>query len=131
MSMNFTVLINSSPYSSHGGVAAYRFVETALAMEHQIARVFFYKEGAYHAFKYMTPADDELHLTKKWSILAESHALDLVVCVSAAQRRGLLAADEAGRQGKKDNDLANGFRIGGLGQLVEAISASDRFVEFV
>jgi len=54
----------------------------------------------------------------------------LVVCISAAQRRGLLHADEANRQGKLDNDLAAGFRISGLGQLVEATLVTDRLIVF-
>jgi len=53
-----------------------------------------------------------------------------VVCISAAQRRGLLEGNEAKRQGKKDNDIADGFRIAGLGLWVEAMLAADRFIEF-
>jgi tRNA 2-thiouridine synthesizing protein D len=53
-----------------------------------------------------------------------------VVCISAAQRRGLLSDDEAKRQGKLDQDLADGFRISGLGQLIEAALVTDRFIEF-
>lgn len=128
--MKFTIQVNSSPFASYGGLSAVRFIETALQMNHQIDRVFFYKEGIYHAFKYITPPDDELQLTKKWSELADCHRLDLVVCISAAQRRGLLSSDEAKRRGKLDDDVASGFRIGGLGQLVEAMLSSERFIEF-
>jgi tRNA 2-thiouridine synthesizing protein D len=38
--------------------------------------------------------------------------------------------DDAKRQGKMDNDLAEGFRISGLGQLVEATLEADRFIVF-
>jgi tRNA 2-thiouridine synthesizing protein D len=93
-------------------------------------RVFFYHEGVYQAFQYATPPDDEIQIVKRWSELAHDYAIDLVVCISAAQRRGLLCIDEAARQGKCDNDVAAGFRIAGLGQLVEAISLADRFIVF-
>ena len=69
-------------------------------------------------------------MTKKWTALSVEQGLDLVVCISAAQRRGLLCDDEAKRQGKLDNDVAEGFRISGLGQLLEAILLTDRFIEF-
>lgn len=62
--------------------------------------------------------------------LAQQHALDLLVCISAAQRRGLLYADEAERQGKQDDDLETGFRIGGLGQWIEALVEADRVIVF-
>ena len=99
-------------------------------MQHEVLRVFFYQEGIYHAFGYTTPPDDEFQMTKSWSDLAGQYQLDLVVCISAAQRRGLLCADEAKRQGKLDQDLAKGFRISGLGQLVEASLLADRFIVF-
>jgi len=128
--MKFAIQVNSSPYSGNGGLTAYHFILAALKTNHQIVRVFFYKEGIYHAFKYASPPDDELQLTQKWNELAEQSNIDLVVCISAAQRRGLLCVDEAKRQGKQDNDVAAGFRIGGLGQLLEATLTADRFIEF-
>jgi tRNA 2-thiouridine synthesizing protein D len=128
--MKFALQINSSPYQSNVGYSAYLFIKALLQQGHEIFRVFFYHDGIYHAFKHNTPPDDELNLTHLWSELAKQHNIDLVVCISAAQRRGLLHKDEAERQTKHDNDLANGFRISGLGQLVEATLEADRFIVF-
>lgn len=128
--MKYAIQINSSPYYSNAGYTAYQFIKTALLMQHQIFRIFFYQDGIYHALHYLSPPDDELNITALWSELATTYNLDLVVCISAAQRRGLLHSDEAKRQNKQDNDLAEGFRIGGLGQLVEATLESDRFIIF-
>jgi tRNA 2-thiouridine synthesizing protein D len=128
--MKFAIQVNTSPYQSNAGLTAYRFISAALAEGHEIFRVFFYHEGIYHAFNYATPPDDENHQVRQWSELARRHKLDLVVCISAAQRRGLLHNDEAQRQGKQDNDLAEGFRISGLGQLLEATLVADRFIVF-
>ena len=128
--MKFAIQVNTSPYQSNAGLTAYQFITAALAQGHQIFRVFFYHDGVYHAFKYNTPPDDERHLTSQWSELAQRDQIDLVVCISAAQRRGLLCSDEAKRQGKKDDDLAEGFRISGLGQLVEATLEADRLIVF-
>ena len=58
------------------------------------------------------------------------HKLDLVVCIAAAQRRGILDANEAKRQGKDGDNIAPGFRISGLGQLIEAGIQADRMVVF-
>ena len=44
----------------------------------------------------------------------------LVVCVAAAERRGI----------QRDINLADGFEIAGLGQLVEAAENCDRMVTF-
>lgn len=114
--------INSSPYHSNAGYHAYQFIKTALSMGHQVFRVFFYQEGIYHALHHASPPDDERQLTSLWSQLAIDYQIDLVVCISAAQRRGLLH--------KYSDDLAAGFRISGLGQLVEATLDADRFIVF-
>ena len=128
--MKYALQINASPHHSNAGYSAYQFIQAALTREHEIFRIFFYHDGIYHAFNYTTPPDDELNMTKKWSELAEQYNIDLVVCISAAQRRGLLSSDEAKRQGKLDHDVAKGFRISGLGQLLEAMLVADRFIEF-
>jgi tRNA 2-thiouridine synthesizing protein D len=128
--MKYAIQINSSPYHSNAGNTAYHFIKAVLAAGHQVFRVFFYQDGIYHALRYVTPPDDEFNLMQKWSELAREQQVDLVVCISAAQRRGLLHSDEAKRQGKQDNDLAEGFRISGLGQLVEATLEADRFLVF-
>ena len=128
--MRFAIQVNASPYQSNTGHSAHQFIMAALAQGHEVSRVFFYHEGIYHAFKHNTPPDDELQLTTRWGELAEQHHVDLVVCISAAQRRGLLCADEAQRQSKQDDDLATGFRIGGLGQWVEALIEADRVIVF-
>lgn len=128
--MRYAIQVNASPYQNNTGFSAYQFIKAALAHGHEIVRVFFYHEGVYHAFKQNTPPDDELNLTLNWSEMAAKHNIDLVVCISAAQRRGLLHSDEAKRRHKQDDDLATGFRIGGLGQWVEALIDADCVLVF-
>lgn len=128
--MKFAIQINAGPYQSQAGESAYQFVQAALSMGHDIVRIFFYGDGILHAFRYATPPNDESHMTQRWTVLAEESGIDLVVCISAAQRRGLLSREEAERQQKLDQDLADGFRISGLGQLVEAMLDADRFIVF-
>lgn len=128
--MKYAIQVNTSPYVSNAGLIAYRFILAALQADHQILRVFFYQDGIQHAFRYALPPDDEIQIGALWSALARDHRIDLVVCISAAQRRGLLCGDEARRQGAKDDDLADGFRIAGLGQWLESTLMADRCLVF-
>lgn len=128
--MNFVIQVNAAPLSHPAAIDAYRFCEAVLAAGHAITRVFFYQEGIYHALRYAQPSDGSVPLSALWSALAATHGIDLVVCIGSAHRRGLLHADEAQRQGKLDNDLADGFRIGGLGQWLEASLHADRCLVF-
>lgn len=128
--MKFVIQINAGPNLSQAGMSALNFIEAALAAKHEIVRVFFYSDGIDFGFRHATPPNDEYDFGARWSRLAEAHAIDLVICVSAAQRRGLLAEDEAHRLNKQDNDLAAGFRISGLGQLLDAAIHADRYLVF-
>jgi len=95
-----------------------------------VARVFFYHDGVNVSSRLSVPPQDERHIQQQWSALAKEHGLDLVVCIAAAQRRGLLDENEAKRQGKDANNIAEGFRISGLGQLIEMGIQTDRLVTF-
>lgn len=124
--MKFAIQINAAPWQSEGCDSAYQFIRAALALRHEIVRVFFYHEGVCNSLRRMAPPEDEAQSLLRWSQLAAEHGIDLAVCVSAASRRGLLVP-EASDVG---NSLAAGFRIGGLGLWVDACLKADRFLAF-
>ena len=128
--MKFGIVINEGPYTHQSSDSALQFVKAALNKGHQIFRVFFYHDGVNNGTSLSVPPQDDRNLTKEWSELAEKNGLDLVVCVAAAQRRGMLDEDEMKRHGKTASNLAKGFRISGLGQLIEAGIQADRLVTF-
>lgn len=120
--MKFGILVNAAPYTHQASDTAWRFARAALAKGHRIERVFFYHDGVYNGARFSAPPQDERNLPERWRELAEAHGVDLVVCVSAAQRRGIVDGD--------DGTLAGGFRISGLGQLIEAAVECDRLMVF-
>ena len=128
--MKLSVQINEGPYTHAASDTAYQFTKAALEKGHEIFRVFFYHDGVNNGTRFTTPPQDDRNLVNLWSELAAKHNLDLVVCVAAAQRRGIVDPDEAKRNGKDGNNIAPGFRISGLGQLIEAGIQSDRLVVF-
>jgi len=117
--LKFGILVNEGPFQHQASDSAYLFTKAALEKGHEIYRVFFYYDGVNNANKLSEPQADDRNLVKLWSDLAEEHKIDLVVCVAAALRRGI-----------KDDVLAPGFRISGLGQLIEAGIQADRLVTF-
>ena len=128
--MKFGILVNEGPYTHQASDTAYQFTKAALEKGHEIYRVFFYHDGVNNGTRLTVPPQDDRHIQKRWTELAEKYKLDLVVCIAAAQRRGLLDESEAKRNGKDANNIAPGFRISGLGQLIEAGIQSDRLVTF-
>ncbi len=128
--MKFAILVNEGPYTHQASDSAYNFTRSALNLGHDVMRVFFYHDGVNNGTRLTTPPQDDRHITNRWSELAKQHDLDLVVCVAAAQRRGIVDQDEQKRNGKDANNIADGFRISGLGQLIEAGIQADRLVSF-
>ncbi len=117
--MKFGLLVNEGPFTHQAADSAYQFAKAAIAKGHQVLRVFFYHDGVYNANKLSEPQADDRNVVRLWSELAAEHDVDLVVCVAAGLRRGV-----------KDEILADGFRISGLGQLVEIGMAADRLITF-
>ncbi len=117
--MKLGILINEGPFTHQASDSAYRFAAAAIEKGHQVPRVFFYNDGVYNANRLSEPQSDDRNLVKLWSELAKANDIDLVVCVAAGLRRGV-----------KEELLQEGFRISGLGQLVEAGIQNDRLVVF-
>lgn len=117
--MKFGVLVQSGPYMYEGTDSAYHFTKAALEKGHEIVGVFFYCDGVITASKLADIQQDERHIQKRWSELAENNNLDMIVCIAAGKLRGI-----------NDDVLAPGFRISGLGQLAEIAIKADRLVTF-
>jgi len=128
--MIFSLLIYSSQNSGQVEQSALRFTRSALEQGHVIHRVFFYGESVSSCSNLKVTPRDEVNITKQWLTLAQSHELDLVVCIAAAVRRGILDDNEARRHQKTAANLSTGFQLSGLGQLADAILSSDRTITF-
>lgn len=114
--MRYAIQINTGLGQSPSAHTAYQFIKAALATGHDVIRVFFYHEGIHHGFGAGGGRESD-----DWSALAREHGLDLVLCVSAAERRGLSPTSAT---------PAEGFRVGGLGQWMEACLRADRVMVF-
>lgn len=128
--MKFGIMVSEGPYTHQASDTAYNFAKAALDAGHEITRVFFYHDGVNNGTRLTTPPQDDRNIVNRWAELAKEHDLDMVVCVAAAQRRGIVDADEAKRNGKDADNIAEGFRISGLGQLIEVGIKADRLMTF-
>lgn len=118
--MRFALIVQASPANSGAALA---FATAALAAGHDIARVFFLREGTRCAHPGVA--------AEGWTGLAQTHALELSVCVSGASRRQLFDAVTAQEQHGVLPNIAPAFTIAGLGLLIDAIANVDRVVTFL
>jgi len=128
--MNYSIAIYGGPYSDQASHSALHFARATLERGHLISRVFFYHDGVYNSSSLVSPPQDEVNVPAQWQSLAKEHDIELVVCIAAAVRRGLLDEKEAKRYSKAGHNLAEGFTLSGLGQLVDAGLNSDKLITF-
>ena len=95
---------------------AWQFIKAARNAGHEVLRVFFYHAGVENGFISSTELGYDL---PDWSSLALAEGVELVYCITAAERRG------------KSSEVAlGGFKAGGLGLWVDACLRADRVIVF-
>lgn len=125
--MIYSLLVLAAPRSGNTAAA---FAEAVLARGHSIHRVFFMDDGVYHGQGSCVLPQDESSFSDAWNALHEANALELVLCISSALKRGILDEAEADRHEQPAATVHPAFQIGGLGLLVDASATSDRLITF-
>jgi len=129
--MKFTLIVLGAPYSTQAPVSALKFAKAVLSTGHELVRIFFYEDAVHSASLFSCPPQDEINIRLEWEQFKTENNVDLVVCIAAALKRGLLDEREAQRfEIEKPGNLSPAFELSGLGQLVEAAELSDRIITF-
>ena len=128
--MVISIAVHGAPHASAAARTALGFAESALRLGHRIHRVFFYHDAVAVAASAAVAPQDEQDVQAGWIELRETHGVELALCIANALKRGLLNEEERDRYVKPAATVHEAFTIVGLGQLVEAMDASDRFVTF-
>jgi tRNA 2-thiouridine synthesizing protein D len=128
--MQFALVVYGAPYAQQAPLTALEFARTALKQGHGVSRVFFYLDGVHNASALLVPPQDERDIVAEWVALAETHGIELAICIAASLKRGLIGPDEAARYDKPAHNLHPAFVVAGLGQLIDAAMISDRMLTF-
>lgn len=128
--MKLNILITGGLYDSQAAYSALQFSKAALDAGHSLLQVFFYHNGVSVANALSAPLADEFDGHLQWLTLAQQYSIPVVVCVSAAERRGVLSSVTQSENGDGVENPDPVFQVVGLGALHEASLASDRTVTF-
>lgn len=125
----FSILITSPPFDSQSQYTAYQFCCAAVDAGHTIKQVFFYQSAVTVANELVSGHSDDLNMQDKWIALHQTHTIPLNVCITAANRRGIIDEEDAKNRGSICN-LNHNFSSVGLGELLSLDHKSDRLVQF-
>ena len=88
------VLITSSPFSTANCLSGFHYCEAALDAGHRV-NVFFYGDGVLNSNAFNSPSSDEINLRHRWQALTKNNDLQLIVCNTAANRRGIQSEEDS------------------------------------
>jgi len=118
MTLKISLVVLQSPDTGQSCQRALHFAKTALQLGHEIPRVFFYGDGTLNGHCNSS-------LATLWQQTAANSATELILCSTSAEKRGIFAPNS-----NESGDLAPGFELSGLGQLLDASLQSDRLITF-
>ena len=117
--MKFALIITGSPITTPACQSAVDFCRAALAGGHDIYRIFLLDGAAQLAHQHC----GNRALQSEWQTLQKNHQLDIVACVNSARDHHISQINEK-------TNLASGFVISGMGQLIDASANADRLITF-
>ncbi|WP_286267309.1 sulfurtransferase complex subunit TusD [Thalassotalea atypica] len=117
----FAVVV-TSPAHANRTATAVAFVRELLQSPHELIGVFFYQDGVTNANLLTSIPADEYQAPAQWRALNKEHKLNLHLCITAAEKRGM--TDDAAQ-----NNICGDFIISGLGELVELTNSCDRVIQ--
>lgn len=127
---SITLLLTQAPLANNSHYLALDYARAALAQGHVIKNVFFYQEASYVALNGQTPIQGQTPLANEWLTLAQTHQIELQVCIANAIRRGLVDSNEQQRYQLPAVTLAEGFQLVGLGEMATSYQEVDHVLQF-
>ncbi|MBU3001732.1 sulfurtransferase complex subunit TusD [Paraglaciecola arctica] len=127
---SFTLLVTSAPFSQQNAYSAYRFANAAVQSKHKVNGIFFYQSGTINGSNLQITPSDEFDLFNAWKTLSQQYQVPLMVCVSAASKRGITSTEDARDADNPHFSLSAPFESVGLGDLANLINNSDRLIQF-
>lgn len=126
---NFLIYVTQPAYDSDAALQVYRFATAALAQQQPVLGVFFHQAGVTHSNGFNRPLADEPDHFHYWQALQQA-GIPLLVCATAASRRGIRAAEVASaEQPAVAGNLHPAFQLSGLTEFAALAATATRVVQ--
>lgn len=125
----FLILVTSPHCDSSSAKTVHEFCKSAINIGHGILGVFFYGAGVSHANKFNVPIPEEPSAKTQWDSLAKDLQIDLLVCATAASRRGIMDDAEAKLNKFDTGSLNPNFKMSGLTELAALSDKATRMIQ--
>lgn len=124
-----SLLITTAPFDANIAVMGhYQRAKALLADGHKLRNAFFYLQGTYHAIPSLIKNSQGLTPYLGWLELQQQCQLRLMVCISAANQRGLCDSENAAALGQQAL-IVPPFEQVGLGEFFTQLHDCDQLIQ--
>lgn len=129
--MQTLLVVITTPPSSYLTITAIDYITHAINAGVKLVGVFFYQDGVLNSSANIVIPNDEYQIQKKWQTLNKKYDINLHVCITACEKRGL--SDDINDETKNNvtqTNISPFFTVSGLGELVVLTAKAERVVQF-
>ncbi len=124
-------LVTASPLCGRAHLSAQRLLAAAIQAGLKVEAVFFYAAATAVATPQRESRGEPYDLSLAWARLSRKHAVPLLLCATAAARRGITTdAGSAPSDTRAPVHLADGFKLGSITDLTLYLCHDIRLLEF-
>lgn len=123
-----SILITSSYTHADAIRRAMLDIEAIYADGGIVDNVFFYAAGVDQTNQWLEP--DALAIARAWAQLSQSYQFPLLVCVTAAERRGIYDTEIANQKQLPVSNMSSLFSAVGMGEFFARLHDADRLVQY-
>ena len=92
---HFSLLLTQNPFAAQSFASALQFAKAALAAGYRIEQVFLYEDAVFAAAATIDLPTDERSLAAELAKFCQQQQLPLLYCITAAEKRGVQAANDS------------------------------------
>lgn len=129
-SLNYCILINSSPYGVQNSFSALRFTQSLILEKHFLKSVFFYSEGVYNANFAVLQDKNEINFIKEWKKIKKISGCQLNICISSGNKRGIFDKKTIKYLKNFHVNLDDDFNLTSLVDFSKSVFFCDRLIQF-
>ncbi|QJC35393.1 sulfurtransferase complex subunit TusD [Enterobacteriaceae endosymbiont of Donacia proxima] len=133
--MIFVIFITTAPYNTQNSYSAYSFIKAVIEEKQIVKDIFFYSDGVSNSNKNIYFSENEFNLINHWKKLNIKYHINLYLCITSAQKRGLITKNNYYKNSllnhkKKYDIIDDTFKITTLSTFTRSILTCDRLVQF-
>ena len=127
---SFLLMVHSAHYANQSSRSALKYAEAVISRGHIPKAVFFYQDAVYHANGLNLVPADELDTSAGFKALNANHNTPLLLCVTAAEKRGVIDQQQAQTESLPHFNLDESFTVAGLAEMASIAAETDYLVQF-